>query len=761
MATAIFFGGRRINIPGAYSKLDTSGLSTVSPAAVGIVALLGEAEGGKPLTVDPEFSDHTRSDSLIERYRAGSPLRVAGQFAFEPANDDAIPGGAQRLVCVKVNPATQSAVTLDDALGADSVIITSRDYGLFTTQITIDVDAGTTLGKKITVVFEDTEEVFDDVGGVAVATLQYTPGSNGYTGALALFGTADFRATGTKASVGLDTERTADIAAPDTVQYLSDNAGDTTQSVTVYGLDGAGLIVSETRALNGVTVITGTQQFSSVLGCVKSAATVGTVTVRRTTGAPGPTLFSLAPATLTRGVVAMTNAPIVPASSTIAIDVGVATTFGAMVTTDAAGAEVLQKLDFTSNAAIPLTGAGTRVKYIVLGDVPAARTVTLSARLFTLVYTTYPTIQRIVDAINVLPGMLAVAVVSNPTTFRGADMDRAAAASIQAVAGSFFADLFYFIDVLNTGSLLVSAARAAAPNGNLVPANLVSAVYLTGGIEGVVTINEWTEAFRLLRERRVNTIVPLTRDPAVHALLNQHLRLRAGALRSEANGYIGLAKTDGTGETRSNIKSQIIAVQTRSISAVAQEIRRFHPDTGENTWFSPIYHAAIAAGAQAGSPIAEPLTHKKPFVNDIRNDASWSVTDDAEEMIDAGLMFAEKREGEGIRWVRSITTHIADDNPIFTEMSSNESADQFAFQFRSALEQRIGRRSLAGSAGSIKGLANDVASRMIDDEIIVAYRALQVDQIGDTFPVSIEIAPIEPTNFIPITIHLTRFRAAA
>lgn len=759
MATAIFFGGRRINIPGAYSKLDTSGLSTVSPAAVGIVALIGSAEGGKPLTVEPEHSDHTRSDSLIERYRAGSPLRTAGQFAFEPANDDAVPGGAQRLVCVKVNPATQSSVTLDDSLSADAVVVTSRDYGLFTTQINIDVDAGTTLGKKITVVFEDDTETFDDVGGDSKLSLIYTPGTGGYTATTAVLGLSDFRASGTKANIGLITERTADLGANSVLNYVSSNAGDTTQQVIVYGLDAAALPVSETVTLNGTTNVIGTQVFSSVLGMRKSASTLGTVTIANNPVVT--TLFTATNVQNTRGLLVVTNAPIVPASSTAAIDVGAATTFGMVVTTDAAGAEVLQKLDLTVATPIALTGAGTRLAYVALGDVAAARTVTISARLFTLLYSTYTTLQKLADAVNVLPGLVATVLASNPTTFLTTDMDRAAAVSIQSVTANFYADNFEFIDVLNTGSLLVSAARAASPNGNLVPANLVSPVYLTGGIEGVVTITQWQEAFRLLRERRVNTIVPLTNDPAVHALLNQHLRLRAGALRSEANGYIGLAKSDGTGETRANIKSQIVAIQTRSISAVAQEIRRNDPDTGVNTWFSPIYHAAIAAGAQAGSPIAEPLTHKKPFVNDIRNDSTWSVSDDSEELIDAGLMMLEKREGEGIRWIRSVTTHIADDNPIFTEMSANESADQFAYQFRSALEQRIGRRSLAGSAGSIKGLANDTASRLVDDEIIVAYRALQVDQIGDTFPVSIEVAPVEPTNFIPITIHLTRFRASA
>jgi hypothetical protein len=312
------------------------------------------------------------------------------------------------------------------------------------------------------------------------------------------------------------------------------------------------------------------------------------------------------------------------------------------------------------------------------------------------------------------------------------------------------------------GSVLVSATRASpTPLGDIAPANTVGAVYLTGGIEGVVTIAQWQEAFRLLRKRRVNIIVPLTRDPAVHALLLQHLRERAGRLRSEANGYIGLAKVDGSGETRVQIKAQIVAIQNREVSAIAQEFQRADPDTGDATWYPPYFFAAISAGMQAGSAIAEPMTHKKPFVLDIRNDPSWTVEDDVEELIDAGLQMAEKLDQVGVRWIRSVTTHIADDNPVFSEMSANESADQAVFALRRRLELKIGNRGLAGSVGTIKGLANDELQRLVDDQIIVAYRALQVEQVGDVFPVSVEIAPVLPINFIPITVHLVVARIAA
>jgi hypothetical protein len=332
------------------------------------------------------------------------------------------------------------------------------------------------------------------------------------------------------------------------------------------------------------------------------------------------------------------------------------------------------------------------------------------------------------------------------------DMDYAVAVSLLTTAKDFLADLFFFIEKLNDESGFIEAERVSGADE--VPANTANPVFLTGGVEGTTTITQWQAAFELLRRRRVNIIVPLTRDPAIHALALTHLVERAGRLKSEANGYVGIATSDGEGETFANIKSQIQALGTRHLSALVEECERFHPDTGEATFFPPYIYAVIAAGMQAGSPIAEPLTHKRPLVTDTRNDSSWSVENDVETMIDIGAMVSEKIDGLGIRFVRSITTHLADDNLVFSEMSANESINTAAFELRRALEVKIGRRALVGSVTILKGLANDVLSRMIDDQIIFGYRALQVEQVGDVFPVSVEIAPVVPINFVNVTIHV-------
>ena len=149
---------------------------------------------------------------------------------------------------------------------------------------------------------------------------------------------------------------------------------------------------------------------------------------------------------------------------------------------------------------------------------------------------------------------------------------------------------------------------------------------------------------------------------------------------------------------------------------------------------------------QAGSAIAEPLTRKRPLVTDIRQDASWTVEDNIESLIDSGLMVYEKVDNVGIRCVRSITTHLADDNAVFTEMSANESANTAIFEFRTRLDRKIGQRGLSGTVAAIKGLSSGILGELIDDEIIVAHRSLQVEQIGDVFPVSVEMSPVLPIN---------------
>lgn len=70
----------------------------------------------------------------------------------------------------------------------------------------------------------------------------------------------------------------------DTVEIVSSNAGDTSQTVTITGRNSAGSIVTDPLSLNGTTVVNGSVTFETILKIVVSASHAGTITVRKATG---------------------------------------------------------------------------------------------------------------------------------------------------------------------------------------------------------------------------------------------------------------------------------------------------------------------------------------------------------------------------------------------------------------------------------------------------------------------------------------------
>lgn len=72
-----------------------------------------------------------------------------------------------------------------------------------------------------------------------------------------------------------------DLTVAGLVEVVSSNAGDTTQTVTVYGRNAAGELISEVKTLNGTTPVDFTSTFERLLKAVINASHTGTVTLRK------------------------------------------------------------------------------------------------------------------------------------------------------------------------------------------------------------------------------------------------------------------------------------------------------------------------------------------------------------------------------------------------------------------------------------------------------------------------------------------------
>ena len=77
------------------------------------------------------------------------------------------------------------------------------------------------------------------------------------------------------------------------ITIVSSSASDTTQSVTIQGLNGSSVYIQETVDLNGTTNAVSTASFSKIMGLSKSATTVGSVAVTSNSG--GVTNVVIAP----------------------------------------------------------------------------------------------------------------------------------------------------------------------------------------------------------------------------------------------------------------------------------------------------------------------------------------------------------------------------------------------------------------------------------------------------------------------------------
>jgi len=766
-ATTIFFNGRTISVPGSYSEVDASGLEQVGLGAAGIVAAIGTAEGGIPVTDIEELDDYIRikkPEAGRSEFRSGD-LREVIEMLFAPSADGDIQGGAVEVVCMKVNPATQSSASFSNSQG-NALDLESVDYGAFTEQINVSIASGTTKGKLVTIIFEDTTEAVDDLGGDTMFSLKYTKPTNGWdtmTGQCLAGGI--IQALGTRATLGMDSDIGTTLAAPGAIEVVSASGADITQTVTVYGLDGTGAPVSETLTLTGAVAAVGTQVFAAgdVLGAAVTGTTAGNVSVRPSGG--GADVF-----TITAGadpVAGLVRGSTMYAASVLTLVSSGASTKDVIISgRNTSGAATLEKITLTGAVAVAGLGVFSEITAIVLGDVEVAQTITSSATAVQTTPAIQNTLQRVLDYFNARqisgPYGFVATMVTSQTSLDPDNLDVMVAAItiLDPAEHDFLADLYAIVAWVNQNSALITAAAATGASGG-APDNTTSPVFLQGGSEGSPITANWQTALNLLKQTRVNSVVALTGDPAIHAMVEAHCAYMGGIGRSERDACLGALNTALTDvPTKTEFKAQVVDLNSRHTRLAGQSIERFNTSS-ERTTFMPPFTAAVAAGMQAGSAVGESLTYKFANVLSIKSHSSWNPTDDAEEMIRAGCLILENVEGVGRRWVRNITTHLSSSNIAYTEASVNEAVNYSVFNFRTNMEFAVGKKGFSGTVNGGKAVAISTLGLLVDGKILVEYRSIDVELIVDVMEVSAELAPVIPINFVKSTIHLVTVRQSA
>ena len=771
MASTIFYQGRVISEPGAYSKVDASSLDQVGLAASGIVAIIGTAEGGIPVSALTSIEDFIRIKKPRQgktTFRSGD-LREAIPIAFNPSKDEDITAGAQEVIAMKVNPATQSEVTLGNASG-DAVKFTSADYGAFCDQINVTIANGDTQGKQVVVTFEDSLQAVDDLGGDAIFKLKYVAPSGVRDGWEAMTAQIDaggvVKTLGSLDSLGLPV--TNALAGDGAIEVVSSDAGDTAIDVIVHGLDAtSGLPVTETLTLNGTTAAPGTQLFKagSVFGihCADYASLAGTVTLQPSGG--GVAILTLTSAASSSGMLAKADTYV--ASGKLSLVASGASTDEVIVAgKSTTGTAQSEKVTLNGAAAVLTAGDYSEITEVVLGDVAVGLTITVTATATQSVPATHSTVQKIADFYNGknsgASGFIAT-IVTSKTAYAATKLDVTVAAAdcFSPAEPSFYADLYAIIDWVNASSQLISAEAVSGAKGG-APSNTTSPAFLSGGSEGLADADDYQDALNWLKQVRVNTIVPLTADPAIAAAVDAHNAFMGGEGRNERDGVVGIMNSGQTGlATKAEIKAQIVNLNTRHMRACAQSVDRFNTSNVRET-LNPMFGAVAIAGMQAGSPVGTALTSKFINILGFNQDSSWNPIDDSEEMIQAGLVFVRNEDGRGRKIVRNVTTHLSSENLAFQEAHVNEAVNYSVYNFRLTMESAVGKPGFAGTINATQGLALPKLNSLIKAGALTRWRNLDIELTADVLEVAVEMAPIISINFVPTTVHLvTQSQAAA
>lgn len=165
---SVFFNGQQIVTPTTASQVNTDAMQDTNLSEGNALVIIGKSTGGTPKTLLP-FTDPTKAAAVLR----GGELCSAVVAACAPSEDTNSPG---TIYALRVNPATQATLALNDSLAAPVINLASVNYGILDNQDMVKIEAGTTVGKMLTW-FDGSTYLHADNVGKSVLSVQYTGAS--------------------------------------------------------------------------------------------------------------------------------------------------------------------------------------------------------------------------------------------------------------------------------------------------------------------------------------------------------------------------------------------------------------------------------------------------------------------------------------------------------------------------------------------------------------------------------------------------------
>lgn len=338
-------------------------------------------------------------------------------------------------------------------------------------------------------------------------------------------------------------------------------------------------------------------------------------------------------------------------------------------------------------------------------------------------------------------------IVSPSVTTKGEDLDRLTSASIQAVVVGLTTDLSDVINAITNGSAYVTASKQ-----NNEKMNTFTAHNLKLGSEGAsIASSDWDNAFDALVHKDINTVVPWTNAVDIHIKVKAHCLKASTDAGMERNAFVGAAPAQ-TLLAVHNTHSKVL--NDRNVAVCAQGLTFIDNNNKEITKTEPYWMALVLACVQGATPVAEPMTRKEPRI--IKTSQAFNAEQDVDDAIKKGIIVLGNPGARGIRIERSVTT-FQNANPVYSEVSANESLNTSVKDLRAQLEKMIGGKVTANSEGLVLQRAINRLNFQKAEGVIKDFKNVRSTSAGDTMNIIYDVAVIEPLNFITTTANVAQF----
>jgi hypothetical protein len=732
MAINVSFNGATIYKPGAYSRvnIDLGGGFPLSPT--GLIAVFGEADAGTPGAQEVDIKNNVFSPEQIptirQKYRRGN-IVDSSAFLFAPANDGAIPGGAQAIYYYKTNNSTRADLELDSGYGT----IRSMEWGTGGNLITAEMIAND----------EDPASVSSS------SSFDETSLSTGDSFALHVQG----------ASANTFTLASAPTNNADLDSQLSNGANwsgglPSGVTITVGGADGASTVEISREADATAHQLGYGRNFELVDG----------------TGTP------LAAMNMDAGLATAATEP--------SVEITLKQTRDLIEEEEMLGGNVVIRIGSSDGTSATVTVDSNNLTLTRAGGTnPGTHEFPLAS---------YPTMLDIANAINLKAGWTASLSSTLYNQLSPTGLDQISSVGALSSGGSEPAQIKrdsqevrnFFAE--SGMADLIDAATAGLPDAMTESA-------LSGGTRGATTTADITMALEKFTKIRVNAVIPLfSRDASediadgltdsgssytslgIHQAVKTHLSLMATTKRrSERQGYLSYKASYVDSKDRAGLiadaRSQLVIQDIRQIDA-----------QGTIKWFQPWALACLVAGSRAGAPVGTPLTNKFLNATGVRHTAQPMSTAEENINIDfdpdlqtddaiiSGITFLEAPQTGGFKVVVDNTTYGRDANWVFNRANVLYAADVLAFDFRSQLENIFVGRKNTLQAAEIASVAEAILATFLNQGITVStpdapggFKDLAVELDGNIIRVNVVVKLVEGVDFVLAEINLQRAQASA